>query len=616
MLYNSSRREFLRAIAAALATAAPSPAEPAGFFRYPYVQDVRRTRATIRWTTRQPGEGMVEFWDASEVRLHAPAAMQSFQPAETGMPSAYYRYESVLPRLHPGTSYGYRVLMSGQPVASPPLSFRTPGSAPFEFLAFGDSGTGSPEQAQIASRLLDRDSAFVVHTGDLVYPSGTFERYESLYFDYYRDLMRDAPFFPCPGNHDYYETSCIPYRAIHSLPQETVSSADYGRYYSFDWGNAHFVSLDSNDSLFQAVHGNGRMLRWLDEDLRNTTKFWRIVILHHPAYSVGNHADEPEAHMVRNYITPILDKYSVPLVLNGHEHSYQRSAPIAAGKIVNRGEGTLYITTGGGGADLHPVGSGDIVEVAASEHHFLTCNVTGGKVQIKALRPDGSELDKFAVAPKPVSGPGRVVNSASYTGTLASGGLLSIFGHHFSPDDVTPLEFPLPKVAAGTSVLLGDQPLPILMASGSQMNVQLPFDAVGPSSLTIRTANGAITLPVTIQPVAPGIFDGAIFHADGSPVSADAPARGGETLSVYLTGLGAAAGAVVAGEAAKPVRVTADVVVRWNADWVVPEFAGLLQGAAGVNLVTFRVPATVRGQAPIQIYADGIGSNRVIVPTA
>lgn len=615
MFQNSSRREFIRAMSAALASAAGLAAQSPSFFRFPYVQDVRRTRATIRWTTLAPGNGEVEYWDDSNVRLRAPASMTAFLPAETGMPAPYYRFESVLPKLDPGTAYAYRVLMGGQPIPSPTLSFRTPGTAPFDFLVFGDSGTGSPEQKQIANLLLNREAGFIVHTGDLVYPSGTFERYESLYFDYYRDLMRDVPFFPCPGNHDYYETSCIPYRAIHSLPRDTVSTSDYGRYYSFDWGNAHFISLDSNDSLWEAVNGSGRMLQWLDNDLRTTTKFWRIVVLHHPAYSAGKHSEEPEAEMVRNYIAPILDKYSVPLVLNGHEHSYQRSAPITGGRVAARGEGTLYITTGGGGADLHPVSQAETVEIAESVHHFLTCNVSGTKLKIQAVRLDGSELDSFTVTPKPIASENHVVNSASYTGQLAAGGLVSIFGYHLAPDDVTPLAFPLPKAAAGTAVLLGDRPLPILMASGTQINVQLPFDAVGSADLTVRTPNGSVTMPVTIHSSAPALFDGAVFHANGTQVTADSPARVGEELNVYLTGLGApASSGAVAGEAAQRIASAAAVQVRWNTQPVTPGFAGLLQGTAGVDVVTFRVPDNGHGRASLQIVADGAVSNVAVVP--
>jgi uncharacterized protein (TIGR03437 family) len=559
----------------------------------------------------------VEFWDDSNVAVRASAQIKAFLPEETRLASAYYRHESVLGKLEPGTTYYYRVLMDGQTVASQGLRFRTPGTQPFEFLALGDSVTGSPQQRQIAARMLMHDAAFVVHTGDLVYPAGSYERYDSLYFQYYRDLMRDAPFFPCPGNHDYYETHCIPYRAVHSLPEERVAASDYGRYYSFDWGNGHFISLDSNDALNEAVFGSGGMLTWLDNDLRQTNKFWRIVFLHHPAYSVGKHCDEPEAQLVREYIAPVLDRYSVPLVFNGHEHSYQRSAPVRAGQVVKRGEGTVYITTGGGGAELHPVGAGSsLVEMSVSEHHYLSCGVNGTRVQIKALRPDGSELDAAVVAPKPVLQAGGVVNSASFTPNLASGGLVSVFGFQFSPDEITPLQYPLPKSAAGTAVLLDDKPLPILMASANQVNVQLPFDVSGAATITVRTPNGTASLPVTIHAAAPALFPDSIFHADGVPVSADSPAKAGEEISVYLTGLGDVLGEATPGEAAKSYPALAPVRLRLNDRTFVPEFAGLAAGVAGIDVVTFRMPPGFTGLIALKVIAAGSESNPLMLAAA
>ena len=138
---------------------------------------------------------------------------------------------------------------------------------------------------------------------------------------------------------------------------------------------------------------------------------------------------------------------------------------------------------------------------------------------------------------------------------------------------------------------------------------------IGPADLTIRTPNGTVTVPVAIRRVAPAVFEGAIFHSDGTQVSAEAPARAGQTLRVYLTGLGAASGAV-AGEASKQTPVLASVTVRWNSESVTPGFAGLSPGSAGVNVVSFQVPPGARGRASLQIVADGSESNPVAVPAA
>ena len=614
-MFAPNRREFLRALAVAFAgTATPLPAAPATLVRFPHVQNVTRTRAIVRWTTREQGDGAVEFAAELSAIERVAATVTEQLPRETGMPFAYYRYEANLQKLKSGTEYAYRVLVNDSPVVADAFRFRTAGTQAFRFVAFGDSGMGSEAQAKLANLMMSQNAKLVVHTGDLVYPTGTYERYERLYFEYYRDIMKEAPFYPCPGNHDYYEFHCAPYKSVHSLPSETVTRSDSGRYYSYDWANVHFISLDSNDSLAEAAQGRGAMLEWLENDLRRTDKFWRIVYLHHPAYSVGFHKNEPECEMVRQYIAPILDKYFVPLVLNGHEHSYQRTFPMRGGKVSSPGDGTVYVTTGGGGADLHEVSPADYAEVAISQHHYVSCNVNGGRLQLDAVNTDGQLLDSYSLAPKPLLAGQPIVNSANYGPMLASGGLVSVFGQQFCPEEFTPARYPLAKSALGVSVLLNDQPLPILMASARQLNVQLPFDALGEATLTIRTPNGSAAIKVAINRVAPAIFAGAMFHSNGLQVTKETPAVAGEMVTIYLTGLGAVVSGVVAGEAAPPnVPVKVPVVVNVAGTDVSPQFAGLAAGLAGVYSVTFRVPTGLRHDADVYITAAGFESNKEIL---
>lgn len=196
------------------------------------------------------------------------------------------------------------------------------------------------------------DVSLIIHTGDIAYPYGTFEEFQTHHFDFYGNnwpelngnLMRGIPFFPTPGNHEYYNGSLFPYLSLHSLPVRGVPTEDAGHYYSFDWGNAHFVSLDTNltdgfepgdqyritapTPLTNAISGKGSMLKWLDQDLLSTPKFWRIVFFHEAPYAGGWNVNDLASKAIRDYIAPILERYDVPLALNGHEHSYQRSKPI------------------------------------------------------------------------------------------------------------------------------------------------------------------------------------------------------------------------------------------------------------------------------------------------
>ncbi len=573
MQLTPNRRQFLRIVAAGAAYSGSGLAQSlATVFRSPYLQDVREDRATICWNSMEPGEGMVEYWDDSRSVRSATATTRRY-------PDGRFRFEAVLDNLTSASSYGYRVSVGGERVGV--ARFQTPGTPSFEFLAFGDSGTGSEVQAQLAKRMLQHTAAgFVLHTGDLVYPAGSYERYENLYFAYYQELMRNAPFFPCPGNHDYYETSCIPYRALHSVPGETVQSQDQGRYYSFDWGNAHFVSLDTNDSLFEAVHGSGDMLRWLEADLSASHKFWRIVMVHHSPYAEGAHSGEIEGKMIREHIGPILEKHAIPLVLNGHEHSYQRSIPI---------RGTTYITTGGGGAPLHAVTPSPLTEKGVSEHHYLSVAIDGANLQLKALRADGSLLDTWELAPQPVIT--SVVDAASFGPELAAGGLVSIFGHHLTADE---------GVVEG-SVMLNGGPVAVLMASPSQINVQLPQVALGDATLSVRGPNGTASCRLNVQLVAPAIFEGALVRSTGTAVTDENPALPGELLTVYVTGLGSGA-------------PSSKVGVEWNGTVIAPHSSVPVQGLAGVGAVTFSVPDAQFAEAQLHVIAGGKRSRPVRVP--
>jgi len=568
MSLSSSRREFLRILAAGAAYSSSALAQSAAAaFRSPYVQDVRADRATICWTSNESGVGSVEYWDDS--RAVRTAVARTLPVGESR-----YRFEAILPKLAPGSSYGYRASMNGERVGF--SRFQTPGTAAFEFLAFGDSGTGSVAQAQLAKRMLEHSASFVVHTGDLVYPAGSFESYETLYFAYYEELMRSAPFFPCPGNHDYYGAGCIPYRALHSVPGDTVRAQDHGRYYSFDWGNAHFVSLDTNDSLFEAVNGSGDMLRWLDADLRSSQKFWRIVVLHHSPYAEGAHSGEIEGKMIRQYVSPILEKHGVTLVLNGHEHSYQRSVPI---------RGISYVTSGGGGAQLHPVAPSPLLAKGAAEHHYVALAIDGGQLHARVLRADGSELDSWKLAPQPTIQ--AVVDAASFGPELASGGLVSIFGHHLTRDEGKP---------AADLVTLNGEPLKALLASPLQINVQLP-QFTGEAVLSVRAPNGSVNRNITLQTVAPAIFEGALLRSNGTLVTDESPAAPGEVLSVYATGLG-----------------TSNLVtVEWNGKALATQLTAT-PAFPGVSVVTFEVPAAQFSEAQLRLMTRGKRSNAVRVP--
>jgi acid phosphatase type 7 len=220
-----------------------------------------------------------------------------------------------------------------------------PASGPLRFAVLGDSGTGSKAQWDVARRLDAAAPHFVLHTGDVVYPRGGLEDYGPKYFAPYKETLSRAPVYPAAGNHDYADARLFTergrrrietYKRIHRKPL----------YYSFDLGPAHFVSLDVNAAwgvkAAPAIGPGSPQHAWLERDLAASRAPWKILFLHVPVHASEDHGDHES---LRAWLEPLLERHRVQLVLQGHDHIYERSRPI---------KGTTFITVGSSGAGLHP----------------------------------------------------------------------------------------------------------------------------------------------------------------------------------------------------------------------------------------------------------------------
>ncbi|OFV98388.1 MAG: hypothetical protein A3H28_02515 [Acidobacteria bacterium RIFCSPLOWO2_02_FULL_61_28] len=618
----TDRRTFLKSLIGFLSTPIwyPYRARAGTLVSHPIVQNVGTDCATIVWGTGEGGSSAVRFTRDRGLTRSAAAVARGFPPADTDLPAPYYQHKVALTGLDPNTDYSYAVFADGQGLAEGDgLNFRTSGAGRLSFLAFGDCGSGGAEQKALAERMQQERPSLVLPLGDLAYGRGSFEEFQSRYFGVYREIMKRVPFFPCLGNHEYMTRNGFPYLALHDVPiPSDLPDTDRGRYYSFDWGNVHFVALDSNDPLERAVQGSGPMLEWLENDLRSTRKFWKIAYFHHPPYAGGAHDDDPLSALVRSHVVPILERYDVALVLSGHEHSYQRSYPIRNGAIVRDGEGTVYVTSGGGGAGLYPVSPNSRVMFGRSVHHYLQAEVDGSRLALRVMDISGNEIDRLVLAPSPRVSEAGVVNSASGAPPLAPGTLISIFGRNLATEDQQAAGTPLPRELSGVSVTANGELLPLLFVSPTQINAQLPFVLRDGAALRVRTANGVFDTPVIVSESAPGIF--AVAHQNGELVSGASPSRPGEYLTAYGTGLGAVTGPIAAGEPAPfapLLTARLPVEVEWGTARLRPSFAGLTPGRVGLYQVNFQVPAQLpSGQQPLRLRVGDSTSQPVPVPVA
>ena len=218
-----------------------------------------------------------------------------------------------------------------------------------------------------------------------------------------------------------------------------------------------------------------------------------------------------------------------------------------------------------------------------------------------------------------LTSPLAISNAAAGAGANAApGSLIQITGSNLASSTASAPGFPLPPSLAGASVTINGISAPILYASATQINAQVPFE-ISPGAATVNVTSGnsvAGTTTIAVQGVAPGLFNtsnhAAVVNSDGSVNSDASPASAGKFIAAYLTGLGAVNNPVATGAAASAnplstVTVTVTATLGGLDAQVV--FAGLAPGYAGLYQVNLMVPQLATGDYPLQVSANGVASN-------
>ena len=298
--------------------------------RGPYLQRPTPSSMTLRWRTSAATDSRVRF-GTNLVNLD--------QTASGGVATTEHSVR--LTGLAPNSLYYYAVGdTTGDLAAGSEYFFYTPPPAqtvqPMRFWALGDAGTGASGQVAVRNAFYSyagtRYTDLILLLGDNAYNTGTDAEYEDKMFAIYPSIFRSTPSVSTVGNHDVAlqtgtDPATTPYFQIFDL----FTAGEAGgvpsgteKYYSFDYGNVHFVCLDSMTST---VSADGAMLTWLEQDLSQNTADWLIAFFHHPPYTKGSHNSDTESQLtaMRSVVLPVLEAHGVDLVLSGHSHSYERS---------------------------------------------------------------------------------------------------------------------------------------------------------------------------------------------------------------------------------------------------------------------------------------------------
>ena len=398
-------------------------------------EKVKGPAIAIRASLGTNGQEMLPRWKA--LRTPANLALEKLHSAPIGT----FQYEAKISGLNPDTQYYYAVYDGDKRLTPPSPSYHfithppVGTKRPYRFWVLGDGGTGREPQNAVFQAMLqtvEREAKpldFWIHVGDMAYGTGRDREFQSRFFESYEPTLRNRVCWPTMGNHEGYsskgETGVGPYYDAYVVPTrgETGGVAS-GReaYYSFDYGNIHFICLDSHDMERKPTDP---MAKWLKLDLEKAKAEWIIAFWHHPAYTKGSHDSDKEKDLaeMRRLIMPIAEAGGVDLVLTGHSHIYERSMlmdgaygtnTVAENFILDDGdgdpsgdgaylksegihahEGTIQIVTGNAGQTIGRAGSMPVMRKIIAEHGSVLIDVNGDTLVGRMVNRNGVVRDLF-----------------------------------------------------------------------------------------------------------------------------------------------------------------------------------------------------------------------------
>lgn len=285
----------------------------------------------------------------------------------------------------------------------------------FSFAVTGDSRTDPAIWAQVQAAVFGKGVDFQLFSGDAVVVGQSQSQWNAFFESTagaftVTDQLARAPFMVANGNHD---ALAINFVSQFAMPQQlSAGETDPEEWYSFDYGNAHFVFL--NDTTSEDSETTTQR-DWLDANLGAVDRAktpWVFVTHHKGAYSCStNHGSNVD---LREAWQPLFDKHHVDIVWNGHDHDYERSKPIRGFKpgttdaaLAEAGpngapvaeSGTVYIVAAGAGAPLYGVDTScEHTHVIESTRNYVIVDIVGRSLKVRAYRLDGTELDAFDYA--------------------------------------------------------------------------------------------------------------------------------------------------------------------------------------------------------------------------
>jgi len=331
------------------------------------------TKMTVLWQLNSTSAGLIQ-WGVDQ--------SYSLGSAITNEYNTDHQHKYVISGLTPGWLYYYQVTTGGQTYTGSFNAAPPDNATHVRFFAYGDSRSFPAIHDQVAAEMIatyQTDPSYqtlTISVGDLATDGDIDAYWDSDQFNPFytniKGLMANTPYISAIGNHEGTGVLFMKY-----FPYPYVND----RYWSYDYGPVHFTVIDQ---YVDYLPGSAE-LAWIENDLASTTKPWKVIYLHRPGWSAGNHSNDTN---VQDYIHPLCLQYGVDMVFAGHNHYYSRAVV----------DGVQYITTGGGGSPLHtPDPNYPNIVATSMNYHFCRVAIDSNILTCEAVKPDGFIVDSFSI---------------------------------------------------------------------------------------------------------------------------------------------------------------------------------------------------------------------------
>lgn len=334
--------------------------------RGPYLQKPSPNSISIRWRTKKPSISLVQISENGSSQTHQDLILKTEHEIRINNLQADKKYiysilaekknkREIIKNNNNSNVFSFKTFPAKKEITSNILILGDPGILSDRSIkrSFREDQEKVIQGYELYTQEKEISLDLVLTLGDNAYHNGTDKEFQKGFFTPYTKLLANTPLLTCFGNHDSgldreflsYTARSYPqpkgiYYSIFSLPGKKA-------YYSFDHGAAHFIVLDSFDSLWEDLktdHSNyekvwdetsiekNSMLEWFKKDLETSLSTWNIVIFHHPPFTKDTDYERQDIWRawVNSYIVPLVEESKIDLVLSGHIHNYQRSFPIAS----------------------------------------------------------------------------------------------------------------------------------------------------------------------------------------------------------------------------------------------------------------------------------------------